>query len=323
MQLRTIVPTLALTCAAFSGAHAADVKIGGFVDAILNITDDGSDDTDIDFTADAVVQFMADIAEGVSAQVDLNFSGDDASNPDMRQAFITWEATESVSLQFGKSISWIGFQAAYAPGLWRIGVTEYASSPFYGNDTVGVWAMFAPSENVDVTIAVVDDLYGAKTETDSFAFGGEAVIGIEGYGSVELELMYDPSGADAYDPMAEADEAALGLIVHTTADQVAEGWTFGGEIAYSDYETAASMGLLAMANYGFHEKASGTAMISYYEPNDDADDDESIQFALAVLTTPTGDSNFAMNFELSITTYEDDAADDVVYIGIEALAVIP
>ena len=337
MQLRTLVPSLALTSVAALGAQAkaaelgAGISIGGFVDAILTIQDDDiADDTSIDFTGDAVLQFSSAIGDAVSLNVDLQISGDADQEDDpeavvVRQAYSTWDVNEDFSLQFGRSISWIGYQAAYAPGLWRVGVTPYAGD-YYGNDTVGVWGTFNPSDNVSVTLAVVDDIIGFKTEMDSFAIGGQAVIGIESYGSVEVEFQFDPSGADYFDDgrlgaeVPEADDGAMTLLVHTTADKLVEGATFGAEVAYADYDVASSLAFMAMANYGFTDKASGTLMVSYWEPNDDADDDEAFEFAAAILTNPTGDSNFAVNFEVGMVSTD---ADDTLTIMFEALAVIP
>lgn len=326
MQLRTLVPTLALSATAVGGLQASDVQIGGFVDAILNIVDEeAADDTSIDFTSTAVLQLSSEISEVVSLNVDLQY--DDMDSFSLRQAYSTWAVNDQVTLQFGKSISWIGYQAAYAPGLYRVGVTPYTGD-YYGNDTVGVWGMFSPMENVGVTVAIVDDIYGSKSEPDSFGIGAEASVDIEGYGNVQVELQYDQSGADFWQGYTTeaiaADDAAMTILAHTTADQVVDGFTFGGEIVYGDYDASTGMGIMAMANYVINDMASATLMVSYYDPNTDDDvggtDDDLIEVAVALLTTPTMDSNFAVNAEIAFLSSE---ASDDIGIFLEALAIIP
>lgn len=325
MRCRYLVPTLGLlTCV--GSASAVDVgglTIGGFVDSILTFEDqDITDDPTIDFWSGAVLQFGATIGDSVSLQIDTQYDGD-TTDVDLRQAYSVWAINEQVSLQFGKSISWIGWQAAYAPGLYRINVTPYVGD-YYGNDTVGVWGIITPTEMVSITLAVVDDIYGSKTESDSLAFGGEVSIDVEGYGNVQLELMFDQSGADYFDSSAEPDEAATAVVLHTTADQLVENLTLGAEFATADYDSAASMAFMAMANYAFGTDIpmSATIMASYWDPNDDADDDEVLEIALALLTNPTDDANFALNAEFRYVSVEEDDL-DLTGFYLEALAIIP
>ncbi|MDA3962944.1 MAG: hypothetical protein PF961_19340 [Planctomycetota bacterium] len=326
MRCRYLVPALGLL-ASVGTANAAELggglSIGGFVDTIFSYVDeDASEDPTVDFWAGAVIQTMASIGDDVSLQVDLQYDGD-SSDLALRQAYATWSMTDEFSLQMGKSISWIGWQAAYAPGLYRINVTPYTGQ-FYGNDTTGVWGIITPTENVSITLAVVDDIYGTKTESDSLAFGGEVSVDLEGYGNVQLELQFDPSGADYFSTAVAPDDAAFGVVAHTTADQVVENLLLGAEIAYTDFDVANTMGLMAMGNYtlGTEIPMSVTAMVSYFEPDDEVDDDEEVEFALALLTNPTNDANFAVNAELS---YISASADDSDSFGIflEALAIIP
>lgn len=326
MRCRYLVPTLGLM--AFAGSASAaelggGLTIGGFVDSILTFEDrDGDEDATIDFWSGAVVQTSAAIGDDVALQIDLQYDGD-STDVQLRQAYSTWAVTEQITLQFGKSISWIGWQAAYAPGLYRINVTPYVGD-FYGNDTTGVWGIITPTEMVTITLAVVDDIYGTKSESDSLAFGGEISADIEGFGNAQLELQFDPSGADYYDPAAEPDEAAFSVVAHATGDQLVENLLLGAEFALADYDTAASMAFMLMGNYtlGTDIPMSVTGMASYWDPNDDADDDEVIEIAVALLTNPTNDSNFAINVEVAYEDYELDD-DDTIGVYLEALAVIP
>jgi len=82
VSLRQIVPTLGALAlsTAVSAIEVGDLTIGGFVDTVLKIeTSDGSgstgfDDSIMDFSADAELQFGYNIGDAVSAQVDVQLN---------------------------------------------------------------------------------------------------------------------------------------------------------------------------------------------------------------------------------------------------------
>ena len=335
MRCRYLVPTLGLlTCV--GSAQAAELgdglTIGGYVDSIFSFVDsDAADDPSLDFSATALLQTGATIGDSVNLQIDMLI--DDSSDLTLVQAYSAWAINEQVNLQFGKAISWIGYQTRYATGLYRINATPYTSE-LYGNDTVGVWGIISPTEEVTVILAVVDELYGTKSESDSLAFGLDVSVALEGFGSVNIEMGLDPSGADAAAAditegavAAEADAAATEIAINATADQVVEDFIFGAEIISVDYDEAMALGGLLMANYTLPTEIpmSATLMFSYYDQVDDddlAEDDELMEVAVALLTNPTDDANFAINAEINFISAAADDADSVGFF-LEALAVIP
>ena len=95
---------------------------------------------------------------------------------------------------------------------------------------------------------------------------------------------------------------------------------------YIDFDDASRMGLMVLANKVISDTSSVTGQIAYLDPNDDTDDDEVMELTAALLTNPTGDSNFAVNYELSFIDRGDLGAGadrGQVSAFVEFLAIIP
>ena len=84
------------------------------------------------------------------------------------------------------------------------------------------------------------------------------------------------------------------------------------------------MGFLAVANYAFSDTMRGSVYAAYVDPDSDGDDDEIIDLTVALLTAPTGDANFALNYELTYVSEAGAVNDtDSIIAAVEFLAVIP
>ena len=334
-----LVPALGALLAAPSAVEAVevgDLTIGGYVDTWLEITsydenapgldrdDSGTitaaeqdDDQTIDFAAEIELQIGWSIGSDVHAQIDFEAYGDGGT--DLETATVTWDVSEGASIMMGEFVDWLGWEAADAPGRYRINRTVLVGGNFYGTKTVtGLGIIGSPSETMSYGIYVTDDVYGGTTDSNEFAIGGDLTIKIEGYGSVNVEFAMDQGAADAFGGGAEED--ALGLGVNTTYDAM-EGLVVGAELHMLDYDAANAMGFMAIVNKTISDTASVSGQLAYHDPNDDADDDEEMEFTVALLTTPTGDSNFAVNYEASFIDRENDAGQTSIYI--EFLAIIP
>lgn len=324
---KTIVPALAALCAgaplSLSAIEVEDLTIGGYVDAYFTYTDvDSADDPDLDFAGDVELQFSYAIGEDVVATAHLDFPGNGGAA--LETGIVTWAISDQVSLMMGQYINYLGWEAADAPARYLIGRSFLLPGNFYGAATnTGLGAFFEPADNLHLKVFLQDHVYGesAGRASDALAFVGDVVYDIEGYGSVNLELVYDQENAVAFGGPAEEDVLSINLNQTVTA---VDKMVIGGEVFFLDYEAATALGVMGLANYAFAENMSITGRVAYINPSDEADDDEGFEPAIALLTNPTGDANFAVNYELLFQSWGDNASgEDTTMFSVEFLAVIP
>ena len=260
-----LVPALGALLAAPTAVEAVevgDLTIGGFVDTWLEITsyDENApdlpapdDDQVIDFAAEVELQIGWSVGSDVHAQMDIEFYGD-GGEPDLETATVTWDVSESASLMMGEFVDWLGWEAADAPGRYRINRTVLIGGNFYGAKTVtGLGVMGSPSETFSYGVYVTDMVYGATgTASDDFAIGGDFTFKIDGYGSVNVEFALDSGAAPAFGGAAEEDVTGFGI--NTTYDAM-DGLVVGGEFHMVDYDAANAMGLMAIVNKSVSDTA--------------------------------------------------------------------
>jgi hypothetical protein len=333
MSLKYIVPTLGLVAASFTPTFAADVggglQVGGYVDAILAIEskDDAlvtntDDTTFVDFMSAADINVGYNIGSDVRAYVELGFNGDN-SDVDLQEAYAEWKL-ETVSLTMGKFHSHLSYEGNDAPELNRVN-TSIVYNMFSGENNTGLAIGFKPSDTVDVGIYLVDDFYGdangTKEGTD-LGVGASVTFKVAGIGWFDVDLAYDMAAV----PGAGDPEDLLVFGINGEIDSMKESSNLllAFDLSYADAGDVSSYGLMLMANYGLSTSfpSSATLMVSYLEPDGDTDDDEEMEIAVAWLSNPTNDNNFALNLEARMI---DRAADESSEFGIfvEALAVIP
>jgi hypothetical protein len=332
MRCRYLVPTLGLlTCVGSAAAVdlGAGVSLDAYVDTWLSITDvDDAEDVDIDFTAEAHTDISWAIGDSVTAEFHAFYNEGGAS---LETGIVSWAINDQFSVVMGQYINVLGWEAAHAPDRYRFDrsiLVNNGSLNFYGAATnQGVGIVAAASEMIVVQAYIQDNVFGeaAGRATDAIGFIGDVMIDIEGYGNVNLELVYDMENAPLFGGDVEEDVVQFG--VNTTYNAV-EKLTIGAELFYHDYDLAGGLGAMVLGNYQFADNASGTAWLAYGDPVDDddiAEDDEIIEFGVAVLTNPTNDPNFALNFELKIIEADDanpTTVSEVVGV-IEMLAIVP
>lgn len=332
MRCRYLVPTLGLLSCMGS---AAAVDIGGgvtldaYVDTWLAISDvDDAEDVDIDFVADAHTGIAWAIGDAITADFHAYYTEGSVT---LETAIVSWAINERFSLVMGQYINVLGWEAAHAPDRYRFDrsiLVNDGSLNFYGAATnQGVGIVAAASETITVQAYLQDNVFGeaAGRATDALGFIGDVMIDIEGYGNVNLELVYDMENAPLFGGAAEEDVIQFG--VNTTYNAI-EKLTIGAELFYHDYDLAGGMGAMVLGNYQFADNASGSAWLAYGDPVDDddvAEDDEIMEFGVAVLTNPTMDPNFAVNVELKIIEADDanpNTTSQVVAV-LEMLAIVP
>lgn len=105
--MKTLKTLIALTCAA-SFTSSAEVRINGFANLIAGIT--SSDDTlygyddKISFSEESLfaIQISGDVNDKVTATGQLVARGSDDYDPDFEWAYLTYEATDNLSISAGR-----------------------------------------------------------------------------------------------------------------------------------------------------------------------------------------------------------------------------
>ncbi|MFW5829715.1 MAG: hypothetical protein ACOCXA_05590, partial [Planctomycetota bacterium] len=224
------------------------------------------------------------------------------------------------------------YEAWDATGLYRVN-----TSPVFDLNGVlveGLDVNIATSEELTIDLYIADGVYVEDQQVpDSVGLGANMTYATDMY-TIDVDLGIDMDGVDAT-PLDDTDDETESIIgVNINGDYSAiENVVLFGDFAYRAIDEISSMGFMIGGNYAFNETVSGTLMISYVDPNDDGDDDEIMEIAVAALTNPTGDSNFGINYELSYQTVADDYlrategvnedAENRVGVFVEFLAVIP
>lgn len=324
MSLRHVVPALgafALATAPAAAVEVGDLTIGGFVDAISSYADsDASDDATIEFSGTTELQFGYAIGTAVAAQVDVEFDGS-SNRVDLEQAYVSWALTEEFSVSMGKMSNYIGWEVDDAPSLYRI--NHSLIWDLNGSDIEAVAGIYS-KDAWTVGLYISDAIYETPAiNGEELAIGGRVDYAAETF-NVAFNIAQD-SNAPVYD--------TLGMNLSGDFSGVENLLLFGDLMIGSDFggKDVDVMGLMVGANYVVNEKMSVTGMLSYVSvDNGGSSDPTGIELAVALLTTPTGDSNFAVNYEISFTSEEEGFGDstatvdnDVLWLGVEFLAVIP
>ncbi len=317
MRVRSLVPALGLLATLAPVASAADtpsITPRGWVDAIGTISDDDKDGTKTEagFTAEGLLAVKWTVGAKVSGEVAIkaDTEGDEA----LVLAYADWAITDKLTIRAGQSYGPLGYLAVEPTGLYTINASPVniggPESIFYGPAARGVTLTAVLAEKITGSFSIFD---GSSADTDfDLAYAGDVVFTFD-KGFVNVEGYYDV-GAAPVGPGVE-DESVMGLGVNGEY-KVTDPLKVGAELVYKSADEDTSIGFLAMANYALATETpmSVTGMLQYAQTDVDATDttpsDLSLQAAL--LTNPTGSSNFGVNGEVGFKMSDaDDGSDEV------------
>lgn len=233
MNLRHIVPALGLVAMTSASAFAADaaapaVTFGGWVDTVLQYSDDDTDNdsgpgaTEKDessgslrFTGAASLKAKWNVTNALTANVNLWFDpGNADNNLNMREAYFTWGLNDTVSWSMGKYIDHIGWIAAEptGPTFLFINADTIGYRQVYGNDVLGTAIGIAPKGSpISGAIHITNGYYTGSDATSSnyvsdnsdarentdLGFGLDLTFALPNeMGNINAELAYDMHSGD-------------------------------------------------------------------------------------------------------------------------------
>lgn len=298
MNLRNIVPALALAAVTAAPAMAADampaVSFEGWVDTILTISDDDSDDiadtakdeesATIRFTGDASLKANWKVTDALTARINLWFDADFAELQ-MREAYFAWAINDTVTWSMGKYIDHLGWIAAEPTGLYTINASLIGYTSTYGNDVIGTSIGVAPKDSpISGSFHITNGYYTASDATNGgpstsrentdLGFGLDLIYNLPNdMGSLNLELAYDMSsdlngdGFDENDPTDPTDdEAGMGgdvfLIGFNATIKPAKPVLIGAEIQYLTVGEGQDIDGDDLTDTGF-DRLQGLVLVNY------------------------------------------------------------
>lgn len=204
---------------AFAGASSAVMageaqwSSNGFVDSIFTLQSSGCDNaanalgaslnnpggcstsaTDVDgnaansvertFATSGEIDVMGS-ANGVTGRIDLDIGGGSSGSATTEQAVISWMASDSVTVNFGRMNSGVGFEAEDAPNMnqtthgaiWNA-IDSQTSLP--GNNVEGVVAAIAAGP-ATINVGVLNEIGGVVADENSYLIqaSGEVMDGLK------------------------------------------------------------------------------------------------------------------------------------------------
>jgi hypothetical protein len=312
------------TSPSLTAVEVGDLTIGGYIETGFTYTDSSArNDPDLDFAGAFEWQMSYAIGSDAAATVHLDFP--DSGSGELETAIVSWALTDQVTVMMGQYVNYIGWEAADAPARYLINRSILLSGNLYGAATnTGAAVFYDPSETIHLKLFLQDHVYGAASQgsSDAMAIVADAVFDIEGYGSVNAEIVVDQQNAAVFGGPVDGD--VISYSANTTMTAI-EHLVVGAEVFFVDYDSANALGGMVLANYAFAENISFSARLALVEPNDDKADDDGGEVGFALLTNPTGASNFAVNYEITRSSLDDARAGDVdkLTLAVEFLAVIP
>ncbi len=300
----------------------------------------GENDLEVDFSAEALV-FLNARYDGFALRADVvlhdespyqeeDSAGDLHRAPPVRveQVFADWSATEHLTVRAGRfRTTWLGWEGFHVTSLWRArhsaawdwNVQNHSLGPNEPFVTDGVGLLVAGDDRRwGIEGYVADDLLGSTDDRS----GTDLATGLSlwamdpALGRIELGIAHDPRSTAGPDG-GGVHSLAADLNADIRAFQE-HGWFLAAEAQYHHHpdltvggETFGSdLVLLAMANYAFTPTLSATLMVDWVERGFEADDNEQLEVALALLMRPHPRARFHVEANAI-----DEAADDADSVG--------
>jgi hypothetical protein len=141
-----------------------NLDVSGFIDMSTTTSDAGGSSTDTLSLDQWEIDFNFSPSEGLSAQVDLNDTGDGA---EVEQAFVMLDLGQGLALKAGLMLTPLGYEAAEPTGLYQSSVSAtIIGYPGYAN---GIAAMYG-NDLGSLYLAVVDASYSGDKDAEDLSF---------------------------------------------------------------------------------------------------------------------------------------------------------
>lgn len=182
------------------------------------------------------IDFMYDFGEGLTAQVDLQYTNDLTT---IEQGYFVYQISDELSFKAGRFLAYSGWEAAEPTGLFQYSASPLAPT-FYGGYQQGSSILYS-TDTFEVAATVANSLVDGL-ETDSRNPGIETMLAVYPSEALTLKAFY----------LTEEDTNTIDV----WGSYAMDGFTFALEYAMSDYANDSdASGILAMVNYAMGDAA--------------------------------------------------------------------
>jgi hypothetical protein len=359
MKNKIAIASAFLAASSFSFAEIAlteNISVGGFVDMSYSHADDDNGESNNSYTLDQVeVSWYFDFSP-VTAQIDLEYEGD---NLLVDQGFVSYDLGNGATVVAGRYDSMLGFEAFEPTGLYQYSTAYDSNAETADVLGLGVAADFITpetNEGVKLTYESGPNFFGLSLQDGGFfgddSLGGdrsanadvqallEGVLGgpfggtLEGSGyAVEAAFATDlGNGFNLFfGGLVETNDFGIqgvpgtlsvdSTVLNSYVTYETGAWLFAAEYIMTEHDIQDTGDIeidsfLLMANYSYSDQASITGRISDVDV-DNLGDATKLTLAHQYAFT----DNLALCVELSTVDYDYDGglSDDTLEGGIELL----
>ncbi|MGJ8694481.1 MAG: outer membrane beta-barrel protein [Thalassotalea sp.] len=293
---------LSLSVQAEESKLPENLSISGFIDMSYFYEDSDAEASSTSSSGIDQVEINIgyDFGNKLSAYVDIEYQNE-AEGVDLEQAFITYAASDKVTIKAGRFLSYSGWETEEPTGLFQYSGTGYAKY-FYGYYQQGVSALYT-GDGFSAAVSLVNDLAGPQS-TDSEHVGIETMLAFMPTDEITVKGFYSKDGdVELINTWASYSKDALTLAAEYNT---AEDSVFTGSDA---------SGYLLMANYAFEEFAL-TVRYNDWEIEDAAGTTFEDASGITISPSFAVNDNLLMVFEYRMDEINDV---DVNSFAVEAL----
>lgn len=328
---KVLCATVAALCAV--PAANADDKLGvsGFLHLNANYIDvDSGDSVFTSGVEQAEIDLSYKLSDKLTAFADIEYDNGDpftANQVDLEQAYVTYAASDSVTLKAGRFLSYTGWEAEEITGRMQASKSGYAAL-FYGYYQQGVSALYSGDSFSAAVSVVTDNGREAFLMADSVTDSGELVFDLQG----------SPTDYDAKDPAIETmlafsptNEITVKAFYTLDGDSnFFNAWamyasgpiTLAAEINSAEYGEpehglGEATGFLVMGNYKFDDTYALTIRYNDSEVEDNAGSEVGGSSVITIAPSMTFDSGAKAILEYR--TDESDYAVDTSTLSLNAV----
>ena len=282
-------------------------SVDGFLDMSAGVTigEDEDGDSELDAFAgyDQLELALKFSFDKLSGRADID--GNDSIG--LEQAYITYAFSDMVSINAGRFLSSIGFEAAEPTDMFQYSYSTGIPYPGYQN---GVSLSISPSDMIGLYASVVTGVWDGGGDTDLNHPGFEAQIAlmpIEGLtakigfaGDIMEEVHAEEEGDHDHDHHDEEEETYLKSEINAWVMYSMDNITVAAEFDllpnYYAHDTT-GIHFLAMANIGVTDEIGVTVRFSGAQDNLD-DDDEELRTSFTISPSYAFNDNLGSLIEL-------------------------
>ena len=331
--------TASLATASLAAIERGPLFIGGYAEAVgngvyndLGVAKWGGSSDAVTSDVSGAAQLDVDVVLGTQVYGRGEIFATD-ENVVLEEALVGWQIDATWSIHLGRFETFIGWEGLDAPDLTRVNFHNAGQESEVISFLDGVTVRAVVTDDAAIGLYVAEQILDLSGRVDGVLADGRGDLGYgiemtyllddnESYLDFDAALdTYSTGGGDGLD-------VAASINVNFQHNLVSMPLAWYGEINYTYWNNdgtaakanASSVWAMLGTSFKMTPHLVGTLMADWINPSTEAVDDDEVELAAALLTHPTANEHFALNFEAAyIHGYKDNS----VGLFLELLAIMP